>query len=64
MPNDNIKVDHSSSSSIPFAPEGLGPTIHTTTITDRDTGRSVERSGYSREEADQRAGDAFRNGEK
>ena len=55
-------VNHKSYSSIPFMPEGVGPTLHETIITKGDG--TFTGVGWSREEADQKAGEKYNAGER
>ena len=61
MSRNKPSVTHQSYSSIPFMPEGIGPTIHETNIRGR---RSVNGVGWTRKEADRKAGERYRTGKK
>lgn len=54
MPKRGPRVERSEWSVIPFMPSGIGPSGYSTKVS--RGGRSVERSGWSRSEADRKAG--------
>jgi len=55
------KVTHKTTSSLPLMPPGIGPQIHEVTIEKK--GRKVTGTGWSRQAAEQEAGNRYRRGE-
>lgn len=56
------KVTHKQESSIPFMPDGIGPTIHSTTI--HKDGETYTGYGSSEDEANKEAGEKYSDGKK